>query len=106
MKINYPDLKEVYQEVSIYSQSKEVQNMLLAEKYAVADLNAVKSYERKKGIEEGEEKGVKKGAKQTIYKLVSSGELSIDAGAKHLGISVDDLKNQMLVCGFSVPETK
>ena len=76
--------------------------MLLAEKYAVADFNAVKSYERKKGIEEGEEKG----ANQTIYKLVSSGELSIDAGAKYLGISVDDLKNQMLVCGFSVPETK
>ena len=74
---------------------QEVQNiMLLAEKYAVADLNAIKSYERR------EER------KQTIYKLVSSGELSIDAGAKHLGISVDDLKNQMLVCGFSVPETK
>ena len=31
--------------------------MLLAEKYVVADLNAVKSYERKKGIEEGIEKG-------------------------------------------------
>lgn len=90
----HPDLKEIYQEVSLYSQSKEVQNMLLAEKYAVADFNAVKSYERK------EER------KQTIYKLVSSGELSIDAGAKYLGISVDDLKNQMLVCGFSVPETK
>ena len=68
--------------------------MLLAEKYAVADFNAVKSYERK------EER------KQTIYELVSSGELSIDAGAKHLDISVDDLKKQMNVCGFSVPKTK
>ncbi len=52
------------------------------------------------------EEARKEGRKEMIYKLVSSGELSIDAGAKHLGISVDDLKNQMLVCGFSVPETK
>ncbi len=57
--------------------------LLLAEKYAVADFSAVKSYERKQE------------RKQTIYKQVSSGEFS-----------VDDLKNQMLVCGFSVLETK
>ena len=59
-----------------------------------------------RAIAAAKEKARKEGRKEMIYKLVSSGELSIDAGAKHLDISVDDLKNQMLVCGFSVPETK
>lgn len=31
--------------------------MLLSEKYAEADLNAVKSYERREGVQEGMQKG-------------------------------------------------
>lgn len=35
--------------------------MLLSEKYAEADLNAVKSYERREGVQEGMQKGIQKG---------------------------------------------
>ena len=40
---------EVYQEVSNFSKTKEVQAMLLAEQFINADLDALKSYERKEG---------------------------------------------------------
>ena len=45
--------------------------MLLAEKYAVADLNAIKSYERKKGIEEGIEEGIEKGRNERDFELAA-----------------------------------
>lgn len=38
---------EVYQEVSDFSKTKEVQAMLLAEQFINADLDALKSYERR-----------------------------------------------------------
>lgn len=47
---------EVYQEVSNFSKTKEVQAMLLAEQFINADLDALKSYERREGI--AAEKGV------------------------------------------------
>lgn len=50
-------LKDIIIEVGKMSEDKEVQAMLLAEKYAEADFNAVKSYERKEGIEIGIHKG-------------------------------------------------
>lgn len=40
---------EVYQEVSDFSKTKEVQAMLLAEQFINADLDALKSYEIKEG---------------------------------------------------------
>lgn len=40
---------EVYKEVSNFSKTKEVQAMLLAEQFINADLDALKSYERKEG---------------------------------------------------------
>lgn len=42
-------MSEVYQEVSNFSKTKEVQSMLLAEQFINADLDALKSYERKEG---------------------------------------------------------
>lgn len=42
-------MSEVYQEVSNFSKTKEVQAMLLAEQFINADLDALKSYERKEG---------------------------------------------------------
>lgn len=47
---------EVYQEVSNFSKTKEVQAMLLAEQFINADLDALKSYERREGT--AAEKGV------------------------------------------------
>lgn len=42
-------VKEIIMEAGKMAQDKEVQAMLLAEKYAAADLRAVRSYERKEG---------------------------------------------------------
>ena len=90
---------------------QEKQNMCEALKELMrpeieAEVNSAVANAVANAVTEAAEEARKEGRKEMIYKLVSSGELSIDAGAKHLGISVDDLKNQMLVCGFSVPETK
>lgn len=46
-------MKDIIAEVKELSENKEVRAMLLAEKYAQADMNAVRSYERKEGIHEG-----------------------------------------------------
>ncbi len=57
-------LPEIFEEVQRFCKGKEVQAMLLCEKYAEADLNAVKSYERRHGMQEGRKEGRKEG--QTI----------------------------------------
>lgn len=41
---------EVYQEVSDFSKTNEVQAMLLTEQFINADLDALKSYERREGV--------------------------------------------------------
>lgn len=46
-------MREIIAEVKELSENKEVRAMLLAEKYAQADINAVRSYERNEGIHEG-----------------------------------------------------
>ena len=46
-------MKAIIAEVKELSENKEVRAMLLAEKYAQADMNAVRSYERNEGREEG-----------------------------------------------------
>ena len=48
-----PKLAEIRREVEEYAKDKEVQTMLLAEKYAIADYNAVRSEDRKEGLAEG-----------------------------------------------------
>ena len=50
-------LKDIYTDVYKMSQNKEVQAMILAEKYADADYNAMKSYARREGLEEGRAEG-------------------------------------------------
>ena len=44
---------------------------------------------------EGWEEGWKKGMTDTIYSLVSEGDLSPERGAQKLGISVEQLKSDM-----------
>ena len=46
---NNSRMREIYEEVRTFSQTKEAQAMLLAEQFVEADLAAVKSYERKEG---------------------------------------------------------
>ena len=58
--------------------------MLLAEKYATADLNAALSYAKNEGRELER--------KLLTYEVVRDGELSPEKGAKRLGITVEELK--------------
>lgn len=59
-------MSEVYQEVSNFSKTKEVQAMLLAEQFINADLDALKSYERKEGAAAEKELAGKRLAKKMI----------------------------------------
>ena len=59
-------MKAIIAEVKELSENKEVRAMLLAEKYAQADMNAVRSYERNEGREEGIVKGREEGIKGMI----------------------------------------
>ena len=46
-------------------------------------------------IEEARQEARKKGMTETIYSLVSEGDLSPERGAQKLGISVEQLKSDM-----------
>ena len=39
-----------------------------------------------------------------IYNLVQDGDLKPEKGAKRLSITVDELKRQMNLCGYTFPE--
>ena len=68
-------IKAIIAEVKELSENKEVRAMLLAEKYAQADINAVRSYERNEGREEGREEGIK-GMIETCQELGLSRKLT------------------------------
>lgn len=42
--------------------------------------------------EEGKKEGKEESAQTMVYRLVSSGSLTLDAGAEALGISIEELK--------------
>ena len=50
---------------------------------------------RKEGWKEGWKKGWKEGITETIYSLVSEGDISPEKGAQKLGISIEQLKHDM-----------
>lgn len=51
--------------------------------------------------ERGIEKGMEKGRFNTIYELVHSGDLSPAVGAKKLGITIEQLRDNMEAAGYS-----
>ena len=51
--------------------------------------------DRKEGRKEGWKEGYKRGVTETIYSLVSEGDLSPERGAQKLGISVEQLNSDM-----------
>lgn len=69
-------LTEIVNEVRELTLSKEMQFMLLSEKYAIADMNAVKSYERRQGRNEGLIEGRNEGRNNliTAIKRIRAGE--------------------------------
>lgn len=75
-----------------WPRDKEVQSMSLEEKYAMADLNAVKSFERAEG-------GFFK-----VCEMVSNREITPRVGAQNLNITIEELKGKMMLAGFKFPE--
>ena len=65
-------LSGIIEEVKELALSKEVQTMLLAEKYAIADMNAVRSYERREGRAEGLAEGRAEGLAEGQNRLVDA----------------------------------
>lgn len=82
----------IFNEVSELSQTKEVQIMLLAEKFAQADLNAAYSFQRREG------------GNKMLYDLVANNEYPIEKAAKKLNVSVEEFLKNMRLCGFNPPE--
>lgn len=76
---------EVYQEVSDFSKTKEVQAMLLAEQFINADLDALKSYERREGVRR---EGV---SRQTFSKEMLSDGVSVNKIHKYLKLPIETI---------------
>lgn len=70
--------------------------MLLAEKYATADLNAALAYSKNEGRELER--------KLLTYEYVSEGDISPEKAAKRLDITVEELRRNMQLEGYSYPE--
>lgn len=86
-----PMLSEMVEEARESAQKKEVQAMLLAEKYAAADINAMKSFERKEG------------GNTMLYALVSKGKLSVKDAAEEANVTEEIFRNNMITCGYELP---
>ncbi|NDO52053.1 hypothetical protein FMM75_22695 [Lachnospiraceae bacterium MD335] len=82
-------MKDIIAEVKKLSENKEVRAMLLAEKYAQADMNAVRSYERNEGRNEGIHEGLALAAR--IIAESKSG-MSDEQIAFQYGYSIDEIK--------------
>ena len=67
--------------------------MLLAEKYAQADLNAVRSYERNEGRNEGKSEGIHEGL-ALAAKIIAESKAGVsdEQIAFQYGYSVDEIK--------------
>lgn len=56
-----------------------------------------------RGIEQGIERGVEQGKIIATYDFIQSGMITPKAGAEKLGVSVEQLKNDMEKAGFCFP---
>ena len=74
------------------SQDKEVQIMLLAEKYAMSDIATMRKADETKGRND------------MLYELVSDGDLTVEKGANKIGISTAEFMRNMQLCGYHLPE--
>ncbi|MCQ2497090.1 MAG: hypothetical protein MJ131_10930, partial [Lachnospiraceae bacterium] len=56
------------------------------------------------GLATGEVRGEARGRKLAIYEAVKDGDMAVEKGAKRLGITVEELKRNMLLEGYTYPE--
>lgn len=57
-----------------------------------------------KGIKQGMQKGISQGGNQMIYSLVEDGSISLEVGARKLGIGRDKLRANMINAGYNCPD--
>ena len=117
-----PVLSSICSNVSLYVQEKEVQTMLLAEKFAQADLNAMRTTMLREGLEQGLEQGRAQGLEQgraqgleqgraqgrvegsneMLYSLAARRKISLEDAAEEAGVDVDTFRAQAKLCGFDL----
>ncbi len=88
---NDKEFSEILKEVKVLAKDKEVQIMLLAEKYAAMDLISYGEQERTEG------------GNLMLYDLVADGDLSVAKAAKKAGVSEEQFCNNMQACGYKIP---
>ena len=84
----YPMFKDMINEAKMFVQNKEVQAMLLAEKYNEADINARIDYERNQST------------LKLLYELVRDGDMTIQKAAKKANVTVEDFERNMMLLGY------
>ena len=84
----YPMFKDMIDEAKMFAQNKEVQAMLLAEKYAEADFNARIDYERNQST------------LKLLYELVRDGDMTVQKAAKKANVTVEDFERNMTLLGY------
>lgn len=80
---------EVYQEASDFSKTKGIQAMLLVEQFINADLNALKSYERREGA--AAEKELAFNEKREAAKEMLSDGVSVNKIHKYLKLPIETI---------------
>jgi predicted transposase/invertase (TIGR01784 family) len=91
-----PVLKEIKKEVSYLSQDKEVQAMLLEEKFAISDWITAQSSAKEEGKEEGR--------LLEIIDSIISGDYSIERGAEKAKLSVEELREKAALLGKNLKQ--
>ena len=84
--------------------------MLLAEKFAQADLNAMRTTMLREGLEQGLEQGRAQGlaegrvegSKEVLYSLAARRKISLEDAAEEAGVDVDTFRAQAKLCGFDL----
>lgn len=95
-----PDLKKIRKEVSYLSQDKEVQAMLLEEKFAISDWITAQSSAKEDGKKEGKEEG----RLLEIIDSIISGDYSIERGAEKAKLSVEELREKAALLGKNLKQ--
>lgn len=85
------EFSKIIRELEKLSRNKEVQIMMLAEKYAAMDIASMRAEERAEG------------RNSALYELVEDGSLTISKAAKKAGMDEEQFKNNMLLTGHKVP---
>ena len=71
----------------------EVTNMLLTEFNEEEYIDMVKAESKSEGIEIGKSEGIEIGKKKMILELINNHTITLEQGARLLGVSLDELNN-------------